>query len=239
MAEQTNEQVDSGQPWRRSTRIWVTIAGVLGAAVMIVLAVWLWATLAGMQEELDALDERVADLETASDSSNTTRDDEEDKGDDDEDEDNGDDRDDNDEDDTSDVLSDEVEMDTGRKLVVIEEADWLEDPVLAVDYLGFLTGQAAIDAAEARGDESPPPNDYYIFNDEEQAIPLGVDRSINVTLTTNSDGTVDPDGYTVPFGLFFDGLVGMSGQVPGMWEANYWVTIENGTITAIEQQYLP
>ena len=35
---------------------------------------------------------------------------------------------------------------------------------ITVDYVQILTGQAAADAATAAGEESPPPNDYFIAN---------------------------------------------------------------------------
>ena len=51
---------------------------------------------------------------------------------------------------------------------------------LTFDLALFLTDQAAIDAATAHGDESPPPNGYYIVNDNTllRTIPISPTVSI-------------------------------------------------------------
>ncbi len=228
---------ESGQPWRRSTRIWITVAGVLGAALMILLGVWLWATLVGIQDEVAAVDERVTDLESQMEAASAAIDESpgetstvEGDADSDEASDQG---------SSDDADSSSAASAGDREMVFIEEADWLEEPVLTVDYVQFLSGAEAAEAAEAQGDESPPPNDYYILNENAKLRTFSVNRDATVVLVTGRDGSSDPDGYEVSFGEFYDGLLGEAGAVPGMWSVPYWITIEDGRITAIEQQYLP
>lgn len=108
---------------------------------------------------------------------------------------------------------------------------------MTVDYAEMLTGQAAADAAAAAGEESPPPNDYFISNNNKKLREFPVDTAINVTLTSTAQG-VKPEGYSVPFGDFqniFTGVV--SG--PDLSRQPFWITIKDGTITIIAEQYLP
>lgn len=219
-----------------SKRTAIIIASVAGIALLIIVAVGLFAWISGTNERVAELEERAAEPESMA--ASETPDAEEsttpDSGEDDESAADG--------DATEGPESSDADPPTGvsgRELVLIDVTEWLEEPMLTVDYLQFLTGDEAADAASARGDESPPPNDYYIVNDNPRLRTYPVDRTIRVTLVTTAEGFSDPDGYEVDFGLFYDGLQGMSGEVPGMWDTPYWITIEDGTITAIEAQYLP
>lgn len=111
---------------------------------------------------------------------------------------------------------------------------------LTVDYALFLTGQEAADAAAAHGDESPPPNDYYIVNDNPKLRQFEVDsnRLKKVKLYTYAEG-VDTDGYEIDFTQWAQMYRGtlMNGQF--VKDLPYWITIENGKIVALEEQYLP
>ena len=55
---------------------------------------------------------------------------------------------------------------TGKRFGYIKKIETKGGKVyVTMDQAEFLTGKAAADAATAHGDESPPPNDYYIVND--------------------------------------------------------------------------
>lgn len=111
--------------------------------------------------------------------------------------------------------------------------------MLVVDYAQFLTGEEAAQAAAARGDESPPPNDYYIVNDNPRLRTFPVDnRVMKVFLHVRSDGTTS-DRYEIRFGEWFDWFNGMSGGSNVIKMVPYWITITGGKITKIEEQYLP
>ena len=89
-----------------------------------------------------------------------------------------------------------------------------------------------------RGDESPPPNDYYIVNDNKLRRKLPVKPGTRVTLTTNPDGTSDPTGHEVTFESWASEF---AAPVPrtGLRASPYWITVKDGTVIKIEQQYLP
>ncbi len=108
---------------------------------------------------------------------------------------------------------------------------------LTVDYAEMLTGKAAADAAKAAGQESPPPNDYFISNTNKKLREFPVDTAINVTLTSTSEG-VKPEGYKVPFGDFENIFTGVISG-PDLSRQPFWITIKDGTITIIAEQYLP
>lgn len=108
---------------------------------------------------------------------------------------------------------------------------------LTVDYAEMLTGKAAADAAAAAGEESPPPNDYFIRNTNPKLREFPVDTSIKVTLTSTSEG-VKPEGYKVPFGDFENIFNGVTAG-PDLSRQPFWITIKNGTVTVIAEQFLP
>ena len=107
---------------------------------------------------------------------------------------------------------------------------------IVADYAQLLTGEAAAVAATAHGDESPPPNDYYIVNDNPKLRTLQVRSDATVKLTTKSDGTtVGPDGYSVSLAKFvelYNGTTAIRG-------APYHITLTDGSVSAIAEQYTP
>ncbi|MDO8987379.1 MAG: hypothetical protein Q7V14_04060 [Coriobacteriia bacterium] len=123
-----------------------------------------------------------------------------------------------------------------RQFCFIRSGTWEgATPYLTVDYAEMLSGAAAAAAATAHGSESPPPNDNYIVNDTTKLRSLAANPKMNVKVTS-SGGGIDPD--TMAFGQWYDVLVGMSAD-NFVKDRPYWITIKNGTITAIEEQYLP
>ncbi len=110
-------------------------------------------------------------------------------------------------------------------------------PVLKIDYVQFLTGGEAADAAAAHGDESPPPNDYYVVNDNPKIRQFKIQPGIPVFVVTNDDGTSDADGHTISLNQW---IAALNGPHAGVFRSTiYWVTVTDGTITKVEAQYLP
>ena len=108
---------------------------------------------------------------------------------------------------------------------------------LRVDDIEMLTGTEAGAAAAAHGDESPPPNDYYIVNDDPtvREVPVAADATVRVVV--NADGTVNPTGYGVSLADWVASITGPSSEA---YLANpYWLASKGGTVTSIEQLYLP
>ncbi|MCK8115405.1 hypothetical protein [Anaerosoma tenue] len=108
---------------------------------------------------------------------------------------------------------------------------------LEADYIQFLTGDEAADAATAHGDESPPPNDYYIVNDNPALREFPVQEGISVVTVVNDDGTSDPAGHTLTLDEWVDRITGPNADA--FRSSFYWITVSEATITTIEQQYLP
>lgn len=106
-----------------------------------------------------------------------------------------------------------------------------------LDYIQFLTGADAAAAAAARGDESPPPNDYYIVNENPRLREFPIQAGIDVQVVYASGGASTPEGLTVSLADWAAAMPGPLGEyyrVPF-----YWVTVTDGTVSALEQQYLP
>jgi len=109
--------------------------------------------------------------------------------------------------------------------------------VLRIDYVLFLTGPEANAAATAHGDESPPPNDYYVVNDNPKIREFPIQTGIPVSVVSNDDGTSDADGHTITLAQW---VAALGGPAADVYKASiYWITITDGTITAIEAQYVP
>lgn len=108
---------------------------------------------------------------------------------------------------------------------------------ITADYAQFLTGKAAATAATAHGDESPPPNDYYIVNDNKLLRVLPVKQGSTVTLNDKADGTIVADGYTASMSQF---AALMSGPDADRFKSvGYWLTITDGVVTHIAEQWVP
>ncbi len=110
------------------------------------------------------------------------------------------------------------------------------ETMVTVDYAEMLTGTEANAAATAAGEESPPPNDFFIRNVNPKLRTFPVKSAIQVHLTASSGQGID--GLDVGLGEWHDSFVGMS---PGyeVQHVPYWITIANGVIVDIEEQYIP
>jgi len=110
---------------------------------------------------------------------------------------------------------------------------------VSADYAQYLTGPAAIAAATAHGDESPPPNDYYVVNDSTKLRTLPVKAGISVKLVSKPDGTMDVNTYSVPLATwagYYASPTATTGSITG---AGYWLTVKSGVVIGIEEQYVP
>lgn len=109
---------------------------------------------------------------------------------------------------------------------------------ITADYVQFLTGAAANAAATAHGDESPPPNDYYIVNDNKQLRELPVTASANVKIMGGEGGDpANPRNQSIS--TFHDWYY--SGDTAKNWVKGgiYVLTLSGGKVTAIDQQFIP
>ncbi len=99
------------------------------------------------------------------------------------------------------------------------------------DLACWFSGDAAVTAASEDGAESPPPNDYYIRNQSEALRSLAVDGSAEVEYLANGG---DPNSATTTSYEEWHAEWEIDGFSPG-----YWLTIEDGQVTRIIQQYVP
>src|SRR4029453_8481973 len=114
--------------------------------------------------------------------------------------------------------------------------------VAQFDLACFYTGEEANQQAPARGDEVPVPNDVYIVNDNPATRDVPVDPSAELLLIDwNNCCETGP-------GAQLDALASALGhrnfvEIDGWRYAGglspYWVTIANGQIVGIEEQFLP
>ena len=110
---------------------------------------------------------------------------------------------------------------------------------ITVDYIQILTGKAAADAATAAGQESPPPNDYFILNDSKKLRTFSLPKSSQVVvLGWAGAGATTKKALSV--GQFMDIMTGGTNPQPEWAKARYYVTVEAGTtVTRIEQIFFP
>ena len=105
-------------------------------------------------------------------------------------------------------------------------------PRLVIDIEQWFTEQAAIDAAIQDSVIEPGeiiPNAFYIRNENPRWRTIEVDPTTTVSLTVYPFGQVD-DPQIVSLERFADLEIGWS---------EYWITVEDGRVVAIEQQYIP
>jgi hypothetical protein len=114
--------------------------------------------------------------------------------------------------------------------------------VSGFDLACFYTGDEANEQAAARGDEVPVPNDVYIVNDNPSTRDVPVDPSVELLLIdwnacceTSPGAQLDALASALADQDFveIDGFRYAGGLSP------YWITIEEGRIVGIEEQFLP
>lgn len=108
---------------------------------------------------------------------------------------------------------------------------------VTLDYIQFLVGDEAAEAAAARGDESPPPNDYYIINDNPKLREYPVQEGITIEVVYAADKTCVPEGLAISLAEW---AADITGPMQDYYASTYYMaTVTDGTITDLRQQYLP
>jgi hypothetical protein len=141
------------------------------------------------------------------------------------------------------IATDEPSGDTlpdGRYFVQLTDIQGGEEGPLLLQYdlAYFLTGEEANQAADDRGLETPVPNDYLIVNDNPKLRLTPLEGVYSVKYIPEGSGLSSP---VKAHEAQFLGWMGESVQTdfPPKDTSWWWVTIENGSVTKIEQQYLP
>lgn len=132
-------------------------------------------------------------------------------------------------------------LEDGRHPVFLAELDG-EARTVTVDLIQFLTGQEAADAyaEDVPDDPDPgPPNDYWIRNEstELRTLPIAEDVTVSV-IRLGEASSAEGEPWTLE-GLP-DHLAEQVGAPDGQlgWSP-WWLTVEDGVVVAIEEQYLP
>ena len=129
-------------------------------------------------------------------------------------------------------------LDDGRHAALLEG---IRHDSLVFDVIQWLSGQAAQDAAEEDGAIEAGegvPNDYYIRNQNPQLRSLDVSPGSDVVLSTWDCQSI-PTEKTVSFARFVEIFNSPGRCARNVVSSPYWLTVENGVIVAIEEQYRP
>jgi hypothetical protein len=134
--------------------------------------------------------------------------------------------------------SGEPVLEDGRHPAYLTDIDTAARTV-EFDLIQFLTGDEATAAyIEDRPDDpGGPPNDYYIVNDNPRLRRLSVAENVQVTV-------LDWEGGFKPQVIAFADLPAQlaADLVPDddrIWPSPFWLTVNDDTVTAIEEQYIP
>jgi hypothetical protein len=131
------------------------------------------------------------------------------------------------------TTSEQAVLADGRHPVFLQVVD-AGQRTITFDLIQYLTGDAATRAAAEDGEESPPPNDYYIRNVNPRLRTLSVraDASITVNqLALESNGGVIKDTTVT--------LAKLATWFPNTARPMFWITVEQGQVTKLTENYLP
>jgi hypothetical protein len=123
----------------------------------------------------------------------------------------------------------------------VESLD-VDSGTMGFDLACFYTGEEANEQAAQRGDEVPVPNDVYIVNDNTTIRDVPVDPSTGLLLIDwNECCETSPGAELAAFASAIGerDLVEIGGRRYAGSLSPYWVTIENGQVVLIEEQFLP
>jgi hypothetical protein len=131
------------------------------------------------------------------------------------------------------ATSEPVVLADGRHPVYLKTVD-PDRQTITFDLIQFFTGEAANQAAAEDGEESPPPNDYYIrnVNPRLRTLPVAADAPITVNvLAAQSTGSSTKDVSVT--------LAKLASYFPNSGTSPFWITVAQGQVTKIAQQFLP
>ena len=104
---------------------------------------------------------------------------------------------------------------------------------IKLDYVQFLTGEAAADAATAAGDEVL---DFYVLNQNPKIRNYPLADDVEIKLLTGADG-LEMDGFE-PSIAEWEALLDGAGAAQYS-SLLYVVEVENGEVKEIKEEYLP
>jgi len=110
-------------------------------------------------------------------------------------------------------------------------------PAVQYDLAYFLTGAAADQAAKDRGQETPVPDGYFIVNDSHRMRVVALADPFSVKYIPEGNCCQPVKAHNASF----LGWLGQTQQsdFPPKDTSWWWITIDGGQISKIEQQFLP
>jgi hypothetical protein len=132
-------------------------------------------------------------------------------------------------------------LEDGRHFGFVQAVD-VEARTIEFDLAYFLTGEEANEAyQEATGETGPVPNDYYVVNENPRlrTLPLSPDlRLILVDWANCCEQTIEGD--LEPFATAIEEREDVFvGDVIYRGNSSWWITVQDGVVTRIEEQYTP
>jgi hypothetical protein len=137
------------------------------------------------------------------------------------------------------ATGDGMDLADGRHPALLHAAD-LPGRTLTVDVIQFLTGQEAIDAYQADHPDDPggPPNDYYILNVNPRlrTLPVAAEVEVELVMLHLGEGAeLKPSSWE----RLLDDLATEPSDQDLIAYNPFWLTLDSGVVTRIEEQYLP
>jgi hypothetical protein len=125
-----------------------------------------------------------------------------------------------------------TDMQNGRHPVVVKQVS-VSGRTVTFDLVQWFSGDAATKAAAEDGEESPPPNDYYIrnVNPRLRTLPVTPDARLSLTRQTLNQGGSGNAAANVEVDLATVQAMGR--------DHLFWATVQGGRIVALEEQYVP
>jgi len=98
---------------------------------------------------------------------------------------------------------------------------------IEADYIQFLMGEQAIEAARKKGEAETVLDDYYIVNENTKTRKLALAKDVIIQVVITEDGK----------SFFVDGNDGLLRQK--LQEGIFVLQIKNGVVKKIKEQFLP
>jgi hypothetical protein len=133
-------------------------------------------------------------------------------------------------------------IEDGRNFAFVKSVDTSAEPAtVKYDLAYFLTGEEAVQAAKEHGDEAPPPNDYYIVNDNPRlrTAPLAADVDLVFLDWDHCCDVTFPASLTDFARALDEGEMRIDHHVYKGRLSPYWLIARDGQIVRVEEQYLP
>jgi hypothetical protein len=132
----------------------------------------------------------------------------------------------------------EASLEDGRHAVILDRVD---GDSFVFDLIQWLTGDAANEAAVADGviqEGDSVPNDYYIVNDNPMLRTISIVPGLPVDLSTWDCQNI-PTEKTVTFERFGELYSDPARCAQNLVHNPYWITVHEGVVVAMKEQYRP